>query len=75
MKSASGTWTKVDLEQADINTILAALRFYQSESQGDPSFRSDWIQEIACPTEDDTSLDSDGIDELCERINCGEEIK
>jgi hypothetical protein len=50
-------------------TILAALRFYQQEGMSDPLNRSDAIQEIACPTDDSTSLDDSGIDELCERIN------
>ncbi len=55
-------------EDTHLNTILAALRYYQENGQGDPANRSDDIQSIACPTADDTSLDADGIDELCEAI-------
>ncbi len=53
---------------AEINTILAALRFYQHSGFGDPEIRPMWIQVIACPDIDDTSLDDAGIDALCEQL-------
>jgi hypothetical protein len=52
------------------NTILAALRYYQHCSMGEPDNRPDWLQDIACPDPDNcTSLDETEISELCERIN------
>jgi hypothetical protein len=58
--------------QEELNTILAALRFYQERGMGDPFKRPSWLQEIACPNENDTSLTASGIDSLCESLNCGE---
>lgn len=61
------------LTDADLATILAALRFYQQAGQGDPDNRSDDIHEIATNGgEVMSSLDADGIDDLCERINAQE---
>jgi hypothetical protein len=51
----------ISISKAEFDTILAALRLYQREGF--------WLPHIACPTADDTSLDADGIDQLCERIN------
>lgn len=59
----------IKCDDDELNTILAALRFYQEAGMGDPANRSDFIQAIACPTDDHTSLDAAAIDELCERIN------
>jgi hypothetical protein len=50
-------------------TILAALRFYQENGQGDPANRSLDIHEIATNGDDVISLDEKGIDELCEMLN------
>jgi hypothetical protein len=62
---------------AEFNTILAALRYYQENDQGNPDSRSDAIHEIACGEADgmseDISLDAKGIDALCERINTASE--
>lgn len=58
--------TITDQEHA---TILAALRFYQEKGQGDPDNRSDMIHDIATNGDAVISLDDEGIDELCERIN------
>jgi hypothetical protein len=62
----------IQINTTDKATILAALRFYQENGQGDPDNRSDAIHGIATGGSDDdvTSLDAEGIDELCERINC-----
>jgi len=57
------------LEQAEIDTILAALRYYQENGQGDPANRSDDLHDLATRGGESISLDSDGIDDLCERIN------
>jgi hypothetical protein len=59
----------IQFDKAETNTILAALRLYQQQGMGDPAKRPDWLQEIACPNENDTSLDTDAIDELCDKIN------
>lgn len=53
----------------ELNTILAALRYYQHNGMGEPNNRPDWLEDIACPTEDDTSLDAEGIDFLCDQLN------
>ncbi|MFP3637683.1 hypothetical protein [Paraburkholderia sp. SIMBA_054] len=53
----------------DRNTILAALRFYQSAGMGDPVNQSDEIHDLATNGNEDISMDSDGIDDLCERVN------
>lgn len=57
--------------QADLATILAALRFYQERGLGDPGNRSDEIHEIATDGGGVISLDDNGIDDLCERLNIG----
>lgn len=57
------------LNSQDRNTILAALRYYQSRGMGEPGNRSDEIHDIATNGDTDISMDSDGIDELCQRIN------
>ena len=59
-----------DFEHA---TILAALRYYQSKGMGDPNNRSLAIHEIATNDDEVISLDADGIDSLCMRLNCGGE--
>jgi len=60
----------IEVDEAEHATILAALRFYQKNGQGDPFNRTDDIHDIA--TNGDkvmSSLDEQGIDELCERLN------
>lgn len=59
----------IDLDNADRNTILAALRHYQREGMGEPCNRPLWLHDIATDEGNDTSLDAAGIDDLCERIN------
>ncbi|GAB0154619.1 hypothetical protein [Marinobacterium sp. BA1] len=60
------------VEPAMVNTLLAALRFYQEAGMGDPCNRSDHIHALATDDNNDTSLDDEGIDELCEALNCGD---
>lgn len=58
------------LDHAELSTVLAALRFYQSRGLGEPANRPGDIHEIA--TDGGTvmaSLDDEGIDSLCERLN------
>ncbi|KAA0573418.1 hypothetical protein [Azospirillum sp. Sh1] len=55
------------------DTILAALRFYQSKGMGDPFNRPDDIHDIATNGGDGISLDDAGIDALCERLNVEQE--
>lgn len=64
------TYTEGD-RLADLATILAALRFYQAAGMGEPSNRSDEIHDIATSGGDAISLDDEGIDDLCERLNLG----
>lgn len=60
----------MNINSEDLNTILGALRLYQKLGNGNPDVRPDWLQKIVAPTIDDTSLDNDGIDRLCEELNC-----
>jgi hypothetical protein len=53
----------------EFHSILAALRYYQENGQGEPANRSDRIHDIATDGDEDISLDEAGIDELCERLN------
>ena len=58
------------LTETDLATVLAALRYYQQNGQGDPDNRSDEIHDIAtCGGEVMSSLDNEGIDELCAQLN------
>lgn len=60
---------KVDIDRQELATILAALRYYQQNGQGRPNNCSDDIHEIATNGDAEISLDDQGIDELCERLN------
>ena len=60
-----------ELDAADVATVLAALRHYQADGYGDPANRPDDIHDIATDDNCVISLDSNAIDELCMRINCG----
>lgn len=53
----------------ELATILAALRFYQAAGMGDPSSRSAEIHDIATDGDNLCSLDREGIDALCTRLN------
>lgn len=61
----------IKLDEAEFATVLAALRYYQQEGMGEPCNRSDDIQAIATNDDMVTSLDDEGIDILCERLNLG----
>lgn len=63
--------TLAALSREELATVLAALRHYQSCGYGDPMEREEDIHEIATSGGDLTSLDDAGIDELCERLNGG----
>lgn len=67
--------TIISVDAAELATILAALRFYQQAGQGDPTHRSDSIQVIATDGNTQISLDAEGIDALCERINIEEPVR
>ncbi len=60
--------TMLNVTDQEFDTILAALRFYQDKGMSEPANRPDWLQELACPTDNCTSLDNTGIDNLCESI-------
>jgi hypothetical protein len=58
------------VDEEEFHTILAALRYYQERGQGGPFNRSARIHEIATNSGAVmSSLDEDGIDQLCERLN------
>jgi hypothetical protein len=58
------------VDEEEFHTVLAALRYYQERGQGDPFNRSARIHEIATNSGAVmSSLDDDGIDQLCERLN------
>ena len=59
----------ISVDSAEHATLLAALRFYQQNGQGEPSSRCDAIHAIATDGDVRISLDTAGIDALCERIN------
>jgi len=61
----------VRLHPQEFHTILAALRYYQEQGQGEPSNRSDWIHDLATNGDEVISLNAEGIDQLCERLNLG----
>lgn|GEM_PF-1896059 len=67
--------TIISVNSAELATILAALRFYQGEGQGDPSNRRVDIQVIATDGDTQLSLNTEGIDALCERINLDEPVR
>lgn len=60
------------LNKQELATVLAALRYYQENGQGDPANRSDLIHNIATDDGNVISLNDEGISELCEKINCAE---
>lgn len=60
---------KVKLTEQELDTILAALRYYQGMGMGEPSNRSDDIHDIATNGGKGISLNGEGIDALCERLN------
>jgi hypothetical protein len=59
----------IALTGQELATILAALRYYQEQGMGDPDNRSNDIHDIATNGDNEVSLDADGIDALCERLN------
>jgi hypothetical protein len=64
---------KPNIDNQDLNTILAALRAYQAAGYGEPCNRPLAIHDIATNMDNETSMDDAGIDDLCERLNvdCG----
>lgn len=64
--------TNLSVTNQEHATILAALRYYQENGQGEPHNRSDAIHDIATNGGAVVSMDADGIDDLCQKINCGE---
>jgi hypothetical protein len=54
------------------NTLAAALTYYLSNDQGEPSSRSDEIHNIACGEhpllEEDISMDREGIEDLIGKV-------
>lgn len=62
---------KLDLQET--STILAALRYWQEQGLADdPELRSDALHDIATARDECISMDSEGIDALCEKLNTEE---
>jgi hypothetical protein len=59
----------IAIDRQELATILAALRTYQAAGYGDPYNRPDDIHTIATDEDCVISLDAEGIDALCERLN------
>ena len=59
----------LNLNRAELGTVLAALRFYQQSGMGDADLRSDAIHDIATEGNRITGLDAEDIDGLCQRLN------
>lgn len=66
----------VILSDQELNTVLAALRFYQSKGFSEASERRtiDFVESIATNEGTQEALNDDGIEKLCQRINT-EDIK
>ena len=62
----------LELDQAESNTVLAALRFYQKAMVERPHEIAA-VEEIAAPDGGPLPLDEDEIDSLCERLNLEQE--
>ena len=57
---------------AELHTIIAALRFWQQHGQGDPLNRTDEMHDLATNGgELCSSLDDEGIDDLVMKLNLG----
>lgn len=56
----------IEVDQAEFNVILAALRLFQMTDELPAR-----IEEIAEPNGASFCLSDDEIDDLCERLNCG----
>lgn len=59
----------LQVSEQEFHTILAALRFYQEHSRGDPRNCSAWIDDSATNGGAVAVLDDKGIDDLCLRLN------
>lgn len=57
-------------EGPSLNTILAALRFYQEKGMAESANRSERIDGIATNAGEDAAMTADQIDDLCQAINC-----
>ncbi len=57
----------MDLTKRETATILAALRFYQTNFYNTRQMK----EEMTLHFQDDELLDHEEIEDLCERINCG----
>ncbi len=59
-------------DNAELHTIIAALRFWQEKGMGDPDNRSDEMHDLATNGgEVFSSLDDEGIDTLVQDLNLG----
>jgi hypothetical protein len=58
-----------ELTAQEVNTIIAALRFYQMNGKCDPHRRDSFLHDIATNFDQETSMDTHGVDELCEKLN------
>lgn len=56
----------ISITEAERNTIIAALRYFQYT---EPDCLGDHIDDIATNGQTDAALSTDEIDALCEKIN------
>lgn len=59
----------VTIHVQELNTILAALRYYQHCGMGEPSNRPDWLHDIATDCDNQISMVDEDIDQLCLKLN------
>lgn len=52
------------------NTLLVALRVYQRCGYGNRAAQPEWVSDLASNGDTGSALDDDGIDALCEKVNC-----
>ncbi len=62
-----------DLTLEELATVLGALRFYQSQGMGESQNRTDELNDVVTGGGDLVSLDTEGIDTLCIRLNSDSE--
>ena len=58
------------LSAEERNTLLAALRVYQRSGYGNPAAQPNWVSDLASNGGTERPFDDDGIDALCEKVNC-----
>jgi hypothetical protein len=75
MNECSDNQKPLAVDDRQLATILAALRFHRDENlQGSGKILDHAIQEIATDAGKLTALDFEDVDQLCERLNLGDQV-